>query len=292
MLLALVLALLRVSAPAQAVDGGVFVPAVCVVSVFPLVAFVVVPVTRGVVALGAGVRLLARVSQHVPLQVHALVAGVAAHAAVERLGARVDALVPPKVGEVSAGVAAGRALIRLLARVHTQVALEVVEVRGGVGAVRAAVGFLLGVGVGVAGQVVGVVGQEGAVRAAVQLLATLASPGSTRRGRAAGRPGSVFGQQVQRAATTHLKFQTEDVSDCSPVTLKQGDISFLRAMTQIKIRSSGTRTCPPSPSTSPSAFSPSRSASSRVRPHSRQHRGKRRTGSGADGDPRPPNVWR
>ena len=211
-LLALVLALLSVSAPAQAVDGGVFVPAVRVVSVFPLVAFVVVPVTRGVVALGAGVRLLARVPQHVPLQVHALVAGVAAHAAVERLGARVDALVPPKVGEVSAGVAAGRALVRLLARVHAQVALEVVEVRGGVGAVRAAVGFLLGVGVGVAGQVVGVVGQEGAVRAAVQLLATLASPGSTRRGRAAGRPGPVFRQQVQRAATTHLKIQTERTS--------------------------------------------------------------------------------
>lgn len=85
--LSLTLALLSVSAPAEAVDGCVFVPAVRVVSVFPLVAFVVVPVARGVDALGAGVRLLARVPQHVPLQVHALVAGVAAHAAVERLGA-------------------------------------------------------------------------------------------------------------------------------------------------------------------------------------------------------------
>lgn len=202
--LSLTLALLSVFAPAEAVDGCVLVPAVRVVSVFPLVPFVVVPVARGVVALGAGVRLLARVPQHVPLQVHALVAGVAADAAVERLGARVDALVTPQVGEVSAGVAAGRALVGLLARVHAQVAFEVVEVRGGVGAVRAAVGLLLRVGVGVAGQVVGVVGQEGAVRAAEQLGATLTPPRSTRHGRAAGRPGSIF-RQVQRAATTHLK---------------------------------------------------------------------------------------
>lgn len=53
-----------------------------------------------------------------------------------------------------------------------------------------------------------------------------------------------------------------------------------------------TFTCPPSPSPSPSALSPSRSDSSRVRPHTWQHRGKRRTGSGAEGEPSPPSVWR
>lgn len=110
----------------------------------------------------------------------------------------------PQVGEVSAGVAARRALVGLLARVHAHVAFEVVEVRGRVEAVQAAVGFLLRVGVGVAGQVVGVVGQEGAVRAAVQIGATLTTPGSPRHGRAARRPGSIFGEQIQRATTTHL----------------------------------------------------------------------------------------
>lgn len=86
-LLSLTLALLSVFAPTEAIDRCVFVPAVCVVPVLPLVTFVVVPVACGVAALGAGVRLLARVPQHVPLQVHALVAGVAADGAVERLRA-------------------------------------------------------------------------------------------------------------------------------------------------------------------------------------------------------------
>ncbi len=112
---------------------------------------------------------------------------------------------PPQVGEVSTGVAAGRALVRLLACVHTQVAFEVVEVRGGVGAVRAAVGLLLRVGVGVAGQVVGVVGQEGAVLAAVQFGTTLTPLRSPRPIWATRRPRFIFGQQVQRAPTTHLK---------------------------------------------------------------------------------------
>jgi len=206
-LLSLTLNVLSGFAPAEAVDGGVFVPTVRVVSVFPLVAFVVVPVARGVAALGAGVRLLARVPQHVPLQVHALVAGVAADAAVERFGARVDALVAPQVGEVPAGVAARMALVGLLARVHAHVTFEVVEMRGGVGAVWTAVGFLLRVDVGVTGQVVGVVGQEGAVRAAVQLGATLSSPGPPRSTGAAGGPRAVFGQQVQRAATARLEIK-------------------------------------------------------------------------------------
>lgn len=78
--------LLTVLAPAEAVDGGVFVPAVRVVSVLPLVAFVVVPVACGVVTLSTGIWLLTSVPQHVPLQIHALVAGVAADATVERLG--------------------------------------------------------------------------------------------------------------------------------------------------------------------------------------------------------------
>lgn len=55
------------------------------------------------------------------------------------------------------------------------------------------------------------------------------------------------------------------------------------------------RTCPASPSlsaspSSPALCSPSRSASSRVRPHTRQHSGKRRTGSGLEGEPSPPSV--
>lgn len=127
MLLSLTLALLSVLPPAEAVDGRVFVPAVRVVPMLPLVAFVVVPVACGVAALTACIRLLARVPQHVPLQVHALVAGVAADGTVERLGARVDALVTSQVSQVPAGVAARRALVRLLACVHTQVPLEVVE---------------------------------------------------------------------------------------------------------------------------------------------------------------------
>ena len=103
MLLSLARALQGSSAPAQAVDGSVFVPVVGVVSMFPLVAFVVVPVSCGLLALGTGVRLFSRVPQHVPLQVHALVARVAAHAAVEGLGARVDALVAPQVSQVLLG---------------------------------------------------------------------------------------------------------------------------------------------------------------------------------------------
>lgn len=63
-----------------------FVPAVRVVPVLSLMTLVVVPVSRGVVALGTGVRLLPRVPQHVPLQVHALVAGVAADTAVKWFG--------------------------------------------------------------------------------------------------------------------------------------------------------------------------------------------------------------
>lgn len=60
-------------------------PALGCVAVDLLVALVVVPVTRGVGAVPALEGLLARMPQHVPLQVHALVAAVAAEAALEGL---------------------------------------------------------------------------------------------------------------------------------------------------------------------------------------------------------------
>lgn len=119
----LTLAVRRPLVPAKPVNGGVLVPAVRVVSVFPLVPLVVVPVARRVAALAAGIRLLACVPQHVAFQVHALVARVAADAAVEGLGARVDALVAPQVGKVPTGVAARWALVRFLASVDPHVAL-------------------------------------------------------------------------------------------------------------------------------------------------------------------------
>lgn len=68
---------------------------------------------------------------------------------------------------------------------------------------------------GVAGQVVGVVGQEGAMGAAEHLGGALSPPGSARRRRAAGRAGPLFGQQVHRAATAHLKEEEEAVSSSS-----------------------------------------------------------------------------
>lgn len=69
-------------------------------------------------------------------------------------------------------------------------------------------GFLLGVGEGVTGQVVGVVRQERAVRAAVQLGAAPGCPTSAMPGL---RP--LFGEQIQRAATAHLKDTVTPVSD-------------------------------------------------------------------------------
>lgn len=137
--------------PVEAVLGYRPVPVVHTMSVFPLVAFVVVQVSRGVVALAAGVRLLTSVSQHVSLQVHALVARVAANVTVERLGARMDALMAPQVVQVATGVATRWALVWLLARVHTQVPFEVVQVGGGIGALWTVVRFLLRVDVGMAG---------------------------------------------------------------------------------------------------------------------------------------------
>lgn len=64
---------------------------------------------------------------------------------------------------------------------------------------------------------------------------------------------------------------------------------------QKKPHTTNKRTCPASPSLSPSPSPPalcssSRSASSKVRPHTRQHSGKRRTGSGLEGEPSPPSV--
>lgn len=106
-----------------------FDPAVCGQAVLLLVSLIIVPVAGGVAALLTLVRLLPRVSEHVPLQVHALVAAVAAHGTLEGLGTRVHALVALQVGQVPAGVIAQMALVRFLACVHSVVALEVVEVR-------------------------------------------------------------------------------------------------------------------------------------------------------------------
>ena len=55
-----------------------------------LVAFVVVPVARGVGAGGTAEGLLACVPQHVAFEVHALVAAVVAKATPERFVPRVD----------------------------------------------------------------------------------------------------------------------------------------------------------------------------------------------------------
>lgn len=55
---------------------------------------VVVPVAGGVTALLTFVRLFPRVSKHVSLQVHALVAAVITYGTLEGFGARVYPLVP------------------------------------------------------------------------------------------------------------------------------------------------------------------------------------------------------
>lgn len=148
-------------------------PAFGGVAVLLLVAFVIVPVARGVSALLALEGLLAGVPQHVAFQVHALVAAVAAHAALEGLGARVDALVPLEIGQVSTSVVAHTAFVGLLARVHAVVPLEVVEVGGGVIALRALIGLLAAVSLHVAGEMVGVLRDERTRRAGVQLVAFL-----------------------------------------------------------------------------------------------------------------------
>lgn len=108
---------------------GNFDPAVSGQAVLLLVSLVIVPVAGGVAALLTLVRLLTGVPQHVPLQVHALVAAVAAHGTLEGLGARVHPLVALQIGQVPAGIIAQMALVRFLACVHPVVALEVVKVR-------------------------------------------------------------------------------------------------------------------------------------------------------------------
>ncbi len=148
-------------------------PAFGGVAVLLLVAFVIVPVARGVSALLALEGLLAGVPQHVAFQVHALVTAVAAHAALEGLGARVDALVPLEIGQVSASVVAHAAFVGLLARVHAVVPLEVIEVGGGVIALWALVGLLAAVSLHVAGEMVGVLRDERTRRAGVQLVVFL-----------------------------------------------------------------------------------------------------------------------
>lgn len=147
-----------------------FNPAVSGQAVFLLMPLVIVPVTSRVAALLTFVRLLPCVPEHVPLQVHALVAAVAAHGTLEGFGARVHPLVALQVGQVAASVIAQMALVRLLACVHSVVTLEVVEVRRGVVALWALVRFLAAVSFHVPCQVVWVVCEEGTGGAGVYLV--------------------------------------------------------------------------------------------------------------------------
>lgn len=65
---------------------GDFNPAVCGQAMLFLMPFVIVPMASGVATLLTLVGLLPCVPQHVPLEVHALVATVVAYSALKRLG--------------------------------------------------------------------------------------------------------------------------------------------------------------------------------------------------------------
>lgn len=158
---------------------------------------VVVPVACGVCAHVALVWLLARVTQHVPLQVHALVAAVAAHAALERFGTRVNPLVPLQVCQIAAGVVTQMALVGLFARVHAMVPLQVVEVGRGVRALWTLVGLLAAVRLHVPRQVVGVVCEERAGGTCVHPVPSVPS--------LAGAACCVFSQHFQGALGTDLR---------------------------------------------------------------------------------------
>lgn len=64
-----------------------FNPAICSEAVLLLMSFVVVPVASGVATLLTLMGFLARVAQHVPLQVHTLVAAVVANGTLKGFGA-------------------------------------------------------------------------------------------------------------------------------------------------------------------------------------------------------------
>ncbi len=113
-----------------------FNPAICSEAVLLLMSFVVVPVASGVATLLALMGLLARVAQHVPLQVHTLVTAVVANGALKGFGARMHPLVPLEISQVAAGIVTQVALVGFLASVYSMVPLEVVKVGGGVVALR------------------------------------------------------------------------------------------------------------------------------------------------------------
>lgn len=127
-----------------------------------LVAFVVVPVARGVGAGGTTKGLLACVPQHVTFEVHALVAAVVAKATPKRFVPRVDATMTLEVGQVATGIGAEGAFVGLLSRVNTLVPLQVIQMSRGIGTAGTAEGFFTTVCLHVPGQVVGIVSGKGA----------------------------------------------------------------------------------------------------------------------------------
>lgn len=155
--------------------------------------FVVVPVASGVATLLALMGLLACVPQHVPLQVHTLVAAVVADGALKGFSARMHPLVPLEISQVAAGIVTQVALVGFLAGVYSMVPLEVVEVGGGVVTLWALVWLLSAVGLHVTGQVVRVVGEEGAGSTGVNLVPSLS-----------GASGCVLSEHLQGALCTYL----------------------------------------------------------------------------------------
>lgn len=127
-----------------------------------LVAFVVVPVARGVGAGGTAEGFLACMPQHVAFEVHALVAAVVAKTTPKRFVPRVDATVTLEVGQVATGIGAEGALVRLLSRVDALVSLQVIQMSRGVGTAGTAEGLLTTVCLHVPGQMIGIVSGKGA----------------------------------------------------------------------------------------------------------------------------------
>lgn len=127
-----------------------------------LMALVVVPVACGVGAGGTPEGLLARMSQHVTFEVHALVAAVVAKATPKRFVTGVDATMTLEVGQVATGVRTEGALVGLLSCMDALVPFQVIQMSRGVWAAGTAEGFLTTVSLHVPSQVVGVVSGKGA----------------------------------------------------------------------------------------------------------------------------------
>lgn len=135
-------------------EGGPSCPAMAVHLLVPLV---VVPVAGGVGAGGTAEGLLARVSQHVTLEVHTLIAAVVAKATPKRFVTRVDATMTLEVGQVATCVGTEGALVGLLSRVDALVPFQVIQMSRGVRTAGTAKGFLTAVSLHVSSQVVGIV---------------------------------------------------------------------------------------------------------------------------------------